>query len=43
MKYQTNENPAGTNGFAFLEFTSSNPSELQKLFDLMGFTSCSKP
>jgi 4-hydroxyphenylpyruvate dioxygenase len=38
MKYQPNENPAGTNGFAFLEFASSNPSELHKLFDLMGFT-----
>ena len=38
MKYQPNENPAGTNGFAFLEFTSKTSSELHKLFSLMGFT-----
>ena len=38
MTYQPNENPAGTNGFAFLEFASKTPSELHKLFSLMGFT-----
>lgn len=31
-------NPAKTNGFAFLEFTSTSPSDIQKLFKGLGFT-----
>lgn len=32
------ENPLGTDGFEFVEYTSSNPDELAKLFEHLGFT-----
>lgn len=33
----TNENPAGTDGFEFVEFAHENPHELRELFSRMGF------
>ncbi len=36
------ENPLGTRGFAFVEFTSANPDELALLFENMGFTPIAK-
>ncbi len=36
------ENPLGTRGFAFVEFTSENPDELALLFENMGFTAVAK-
>ena len=36
------ENPLGTRGFAFVEFTSTEPDALAKLFEQMGFTAVSK-
>ncbi|MCF6765149.1 4-hydroxyphenylpyruvate dioxygenase [Thiotrichales bacterium 19S3-7] len=35
---QTLENPAETNGFAFLEYTSTSPLQLRELFKSLGFT-----
>ncbi len=32
------ENPAGTDGFAFVEFASPDPDALRQLFDQMGYT-----
>src|SRR3984893_498376 len=32
------DNPLGTDGFAFVEFTSPDPQELGKTFEAMGFT-----
>ncbi len=32
------ENPIGTRGFAFVEYTSDDPQALQTLFERMGFT-----
>lgn len=32
------ENPAGTDGFEFVEFAHPNPEELRALFDRMGYT-----
>ena len=32
------ENPMGTAGFEFVEFSSPRPEELEKLFTLLGFT-----
>ncbi|MEO1137778.1 MAG: 4-hydroxyphenylpyruvate dioxygenase, partial [Pseudomonadota bacterium] len=32
------ENPIGTDGFEFVEYTSSNPEELAALFERLGFT-----
>lgn len=37
-----NHNPAGTNGFEFLEFTTKNPEKLTKQFLSMGFTPVAK-
>jgi 4-hydroxyphenylpyruvate dioxygenase len=34
----TPENPAGTDGFAFVEFASPDPAALRKLFAQMGYT-----
>ena len=31
------DNPLGTDGFEFVEFTSPEPARLQQLFELMGF------
>jgi 4-hydroxyphenylpyruvate dioxygenase len=36
------ENPLGTDGFEFVEFTSPNPHELGKLFETFGFTAVSR-
>src|SRR5262245_30498641 len=36
------DNPIGTDGFEFVEFTSDNPAELARTFELMGFTAVSK-
>ncbi len=36
------ENPLGTRGFAFVEFTSTDPDALAQLFENMGFTAVSK-
>jgi len=36
------DNPAGTNGFDFLEFTSPQPQQLVKHFEAMGFTKIGK-
>ncbi|SFS68926.1 4-hydroxyphenylpyruvate dioxygenase [Sulfitobacter marinus] len=33
----TDENPAGTDGFEFVEFASENPQELRDLFTRMGY------
>jgi 4-hydroxyphenylpyruvate dioxygenase len=35
-------NPLGTDGFEFVEFTSPEPERLKGLFELMGFTAVSK-
>jgi len=36
------ENPLGTDGFEFVEFTSPQPERLKGLFEMMGFTAVSK-
>ena len=36
------ENPLGTRGFAFVEFTSTDPDALAQLFENMGFTAVAK-
>jgi 4-hydroxyphenylpyruvate dioxygenase len=36
------ENPLGTDGFEFVEFTSPEPERLQRLFELMGFAAVSR-
>ncbi|MDP1966363.1 MAG: VOC family protein, partial [Reyranella sp.] len=36
------ENPLGTAGFEFVEFTSPEPEKLKAQFELMGFTAVSK-
>jgi 4-hydroxyphenylpyruvate dioxygenase len=36
------ENPLGTDGFEFVEFTSPEPERLQQLFEKMGFVAVSK-
>ena len=36
------ENPIGTDGFEFVEYTSSNPDELAALFEQLGFTAVGK-
>lgn len=36
------DNPLGTDGFEFVEFTSSEPERLKGLFEKMGFTAVSK-
>ena len=36
------ENPLGTDGFEFVEFTSPDPARLQQLFELMGFVAVAK-
>lgn len=34
----SDENPAGTDGFEFVEFAHPNPAELEALFERMGYT-----
>jgi 4-hydroxyphenylpyruvate dioxygenase len=36
------DNPLGTDGFEFVEFTSPQPERLKGLFELMGFTAVSR-
>ena len=36
------DNPLGTDGFEFVEFTSPEPERLKDLFEKMGFTAVSK-
>ena len=36
------ENPIGTDGFEFVEYTSGNPDELARLFEQLGFTAVGK-
>jgi len=36
------DNPLGTDGFEFVEFTSPEPEALKALFESMGFTAVSK-
>jgi len=36
------DNPLGTDGFEFVEFTSPEPARLQRLFELMGFVAVGK-
>jgi 4-hydroxyphenylpyruvate dioxygenase len=36
------DNPLGTDGFEFVEFTSPEPARLQALFELMGFTAVAR-
>jgi 4-hydroxyphenylpyruvate dioxygenase len=36
------DNPLGTDGFEFVEYTSPNPHELGKLFETFGFTAVSR-
>ncbi len=36
------DNPLGTDGFEFVEFTSPEPEKLKSLFELMGFTAIAR-
>jgi 4-hydroxyphenylpyruvate dioxygenase len=36
------DNPLGTDGFEFVEFTSPEPERLQRLFELMGFVAVAR-
>ena len=36
------DNPLGTDGFEFVEFTSPEPDRLRQLFELMGFTAVAR-
>jgi 4-hydroxyphenylpyruvate dioxygenase len=36
------DNPLGTDGFEFVEFTSPQPERLQRLFELMGFVAVAR-
>ncbi len=36
------ENPLGTDGFEFIEFTSPEPTELARLFERLGFTAVAR-
>src|SRR5690349_23119994 len=36
------DNPLGTDGFEFVEFTSPEPEKLKGLFELMGFAAVAK-
>src|SRR6185437_12497003 len=38
MSQQLADNPLGTDGFEFVEFTSPEPQTLHRLFESMGFT-----
>ncbi len=38
----TKQNPAGTDGFEFVEFAHPEPEELHKLFRMMGYTAVAK-
>ena len=38
MVNTTVDNPVGTDGFSFIEFSSANPEVLHELFSKLGFT-----
>ena len=38
----TAQNPAGTDGFEFVEFAHPEPAELHELFKIMGYTAVAK-
>jgi 4-hydroxyphenylpyruvate dioxygenase len=42
MKVSTWDNPLGTNGFEFIEYTAPDPKALGKLFEQMGFTAVAR-
>jgi 4-hydroxyphenylpyruvate dioxygenase len=42
MRQDLYDNPLGTDGFEFVEFTSPDPQSLQRLFEAMGFTAVSR-
>ena len=42
MNFQTWENPMGTDGFEFVEYTAPDPKALGALFEQMGFTAIAK-
>ena len=39
---QSRDNPLGTDGFEFVEFTAPEPERLRTLFELMGFTAVAR-
>ncbi|MGN6651441.1 4-hydroxyphenylpyruvate dioxygenase [Trinickia sp.] len=42
MQVQTWDNPVGTDGFEFIEYTAPDPKALGKLFEQMGFTAIAR-
>lgn len=42
MQFQTWENPVGTDGFEFIEYTAPDPKALGKLFERLGFTAIAR-
>lgn len=42
MQQNLHENPLGTDGFEFVEFTSPDPQELSRLFEAMGFAAVAR-
>ena len=42
MQVQTWDNPDGTDGFEFIEYTAPDPKALGKLFEQMGFTAIAR-
>src|ERR1700759_5504701 len=42
MSPELHDNPLGTDGFEFVEFTSPDPVALGKVFEAMGFTAVAK-
>ncbi|GAB7535682.1 4-hydroxyphenylpyruvate dioxygenase [Burkholderia sp. 3C] len=42
MQIQTWENPVGTDGFEFIEYTAPDPKALGELFERMGFTAVAR-
>ena len=42
MTTQHWDNPLGTDGFEFVEYTSKNPADLARLFELLGFSAIAR-
>ena len=42
MQFQPWDNPVGTDGFEFIEYTAPDPKALGKLFERMGFTAVAR-
>ena len=42
MQVPTWDNPVGTNGFEFIEYTAPDPKALGKLFEQLGFTAIAR-